>query len=142
MSSLGSIKGYLKLNSVDRVFIGLDESINPEHYLKVKEAIQKYPIRIIDVAVNDSGYLCVPPDASCLIDVRDKSDVGHMFLCDEEGDILLPPGLDDLQKVVEFAKRANREGGYNNVTRSMVIAASLCRDEFYDGFLFTKTQTM
>lgn len=137
MSNLGTIKGYLMLKSLDNIFIGINEEYDYEHYQKVKSDILKFPIRIIDIGVEDSGYLCVPPDASCLVDVRDKASVRNIFFCDEEGDILIPPGIDDMVKrMVEFTKRSMRQGGYDRIVRNMVIAASLQKGEFYDDFLF------
>lgn len=137
MSNLSNIKGYLMLKSLGDVFIGINEEYDYEHYQKVKRDLLKFPIRIIDIGVGDSGYLCVSPDASCLVDVRNKSTIRNIFFCDEEGDILIPPGIDDtVKRMAEFAKRSTRPGGYDRTIRNMVIAASLCKGEFYDGFLF------
>lgn len=133
------IKGYCILKSLDQVVIGLNPVIHRDEIEKLKSELLKNKILTIqDVAVNNSGFLCIVRDPDCLVDVRSMDSVHRYFLCDSMGDILLPPGLPEKQKFIEITKRVTRDGGYNTVIKNMVIAASLSKGEFYDDFLFTK----
>lgn len=135
---IGDIKGYCLLKSTDRCFIGYREAENPVVYSEIKMSLTRYPLRIVDVAVDDSGFLVLEPGGRALVDVRSMDDVDRYFLCDEFGGVLLPRGLLTEEKIVQSMRRMNRKGGYNDLLRKMVIAASLQKNEFNDDFLFAK----
>lgn len=135
---IGDIKGYCLLKSIDRCFIGYREAENPVVYSEIKMSLTRYPLRIVDVAVDDSGFLVLEPGGRALVDVRSMDDVDRYFLCDEFGGVLLPRGLSTKEKIVQSMRRLNRKGGYNDLLRKMVIAASLQKNEFNDDFLFAK----
>lgn len=135
---LGDIKGYCLLKSTEHCFIGYDEKFDPVGYREIKESLVGRPIRIVDVAVDNSGFLVLAPNGRALVDVRSMDDVDHYFFCDEFAGVFLPCGLSNQEKMVQYIRRMYRKGGYNDLLRKMVIAASLHKNEFNDNFLFAK----
>lgn len=81
------------------MFIGLDKDTNPEEYDKVKNSLLHTPLRIIDIAVDNSGFLILPPSANCIVDVRDMSDVDAWFECNVIDYVLIPPDKDEINKI-------------------------------------------
>lgn len=133
------LKGYCTLKSTRHVVIGLDPDLNPTEYNKLKDELDHgCLLTIVDIAVNNTGFLCFASDPGCVVDVQSMDDVYKYFYCDKFNDVLLPPGLDDTQKLIQSIKRVTRDGGYNHIIRKMVIGASLIKGEFTDDFLFTK----
>lgn len=135
---IGELKGYCLLESLDNVFIGYDKDLNPDTYEDIKKRVSESPMRIMDIGVDNSGFLCLEPLARCLVDVRSMDSVRSHFFCESHGDVLLPPGLDMIHKMTEFAKRMTRKGGYGDIVRKMVIFNSLRVGKFDDEFLFSK----
>ena len=70
----------------------------------------------------------------------DFKDVDRMFDCDSQGDVLLPKGLNEIEKMFYFGHVMSRNGGYNEIARKLVIASSLHRQEFCDDVLWQKGQ--
>lgn len=140
---IGDVKGYciIKSDCIDDLFIGLDKVIQKNAYDEVIDNIKNsVPLRIIDVAVNGSGFMCLSPKANCIIDVRNMRAVLSHFLCCEYCGVLLPKEYekcDMVTKTLHASKRLNRKGGYGDIVRKMVIVASLYKGEFTDDFLFT-----
>ena len=66
----------------------------------------------------------------------DFEDVDRMFECYRQGDVLMPLGLNEIEKLVYFSTVMSRNGGYNNMTMRMVMASSLHRQEFCDSVLW------
>lgn len=60
------------------------------------------------------------------------------FHCEVMNKVILPPNLNFMDKLLEFNKRVQRKGGYNDVIYNMVVMASLHSKEFNDKFLFQK----
>lgn len=135
---IGDNKGYCLLKSTEHCFIGYNETFDPAGYREIKESLVGRPLRIVDVAVDNSGFLVLAPNGRALVDVRSMDDVDRHFLCDEFAGVLLPCGLSPQEKMMESMRRMNRKGGYNDLLRKMVIAASLQKNEFNDNFLFAK----
>lgn len=135
---IGEVKGYCLLKSTEHCFIGYNEKFDPAGYREIEESLVGRPLRIVDVAVDNSGFLVLAPNGRALVDVRSMDDVDRHFLCDEFADVLLPCGLSPQEKMMESMRRMNRKGGYNELLRKMVIAASLQKKEFNDDFLFAK----
>lgn len=134
---IGDIKGYCILKSLDDVFVGWDRNSDPKGYEAICQRSVGTPLRILDVAVDNSGFLALDPQAVCLLDIRSMDSVSAHFLCGQYGDYLVPPGL-DIQGRMAYALRCmTRKGGYNDILRRMVIAASLHSGEFDDRFLWT-----
>ena len=124
---VGDIQGYCVLNGT-KTIIGYTGD--------PKELLMK-PLRILDVAVDNSGFIVVNPQGTAAAMV-DMEDVYEHFLCDSVSNVLIPPGLNFLQKMIEVHKRMTREGGYSSDTKKLVVAASLSKGKFYDDFLFDK----
>lgn len=66
----------------------------------------------------------------------DACDVVSKFECSLSGDVICPPNLNLVEQMVYHTKVITRQGGYNNLLRNMVIAASLHKGKFNDTFLF------
>lgn len=132
---VGDIKGFFRLKSMNSVFIGLHE--NSSNYNKVKDRIKgALFLPIIDIGINNSGFLSMEPKGECIIDIRDMNDVESYFLCEMVGEVILPPGLSTEDKAFYYSKRLNRIGGYNDIVKKMVIMNSLRSGKVDDRFLF------
>lgn len=70
----------------------------------------------------------------------DFEHVDRMFECCRQGDVLMPLGLNEMEKMVYFSTVMSRNGGYNNMLMRMVMAASLHRRDFCDSVLWQKGQ--
>jgi len=70
----------------------------------------------------------------------DFKDVDRKFECYRQGDVLMPLGLNEIEKMVYFGTVMSRNGGYNNMTMRMVMAQSLHSQEFSDSVLWMKGQ--
>ncbi|MBR1525175.1 MAG: hypothetical protein IJ640_00745 [Prevotella sp.] len=93
------------------------------------------PLVIMDVAVDNSGFLILNKQHTAMADVQ-MSDVDKYFLCEIVCGVVLPPNLTQEQKAAGVAKRVSRKGGYNHIVKNIVIAASLATGVFNDDFLF------
>lgn len=125
---LGDIRGYCVLKSTNTVkgYAG-----DP------KELLDAFVLRIVDVAVDNSGFLVLNKQGTALAMV-DMPDVQMHFLCSTFGGVILPPNLSFAEQGREFTKRVMIKGGYTNIVKSAVIATSLIENKFDDDFLFTK----
>jgi hypothetical protein len=135
---IGEVKWYCLLKKTEQCFIGYNETFDPKGYHEIKKSLVGVPLRIVDVAVDNSGFLVLDSLGRALVDVRSMDDVDRYFLCDEFGGVLIPTGLSTEEKIIQSTRRLGRKGGYNETLRKMVIAASLCKREFNDDFLFSK----
>jgi hypothetical protein len=70
----------------------------------------------------------------------DFKDVDRKFECQRQGDVLMPMGLNEMEKIMYFGYVMSRNGGYSDIAMKMVIAASLHREEFCDSVLWQKGQ--
>lgn len=122
---IGDIKGYLVLRSTDSVIYDGD----------LKDLQFPHCLRIIDVAVDNSGFLVLNPKGTALADVRNMEDVYKYFLCSEFATILCPPDISFFEQWIYAAKRAAllQSGKYD---RKMVIVESLVMGKLTDDFLF------
>lgn len=66
----------------------------------------------------------------------DKEDVYRKFECQMMADVICPPKLNTIDKLLYCSKVHARKGGYNHILKDMVIQASLFKGEFHDDFLF------
>ena len=136
---LGDIKGYCKLKSTEHCFIGYDCNVDPNVYEDIKADLMRAPyVRIVDIAVDGSGFLLLEPKGRALVDVRSMDDIERWFECRVRGEVVLPKTDDEVQLMVEMGKRLCRNGGYNRILKGMVILNSLMKEEFDDNFLFER----
>lgn len=101
----------------------------------IKDLLQPHILRILDIAVDDTGFLVLNSTGTALAMV-DKSDVDKYFLCNVCCGVICPPSMGMLEKLEFAGKRISRKGGYSKIVANMVITASLCKGEFTDSFLF------
>jgi len=102
-----------------------------------EELLKSRWLRIIDVSVDGSSFLVVNTkgtDVACV----GKEDVDRIFFCRVVGGVILPPDVKPDQILVEYIRRVTRRGGYGQIIKCMVIAASLHSGQFDDRFLFEK----
>lgn len=132
---LGDVKGYCTIKSFDDVFIAVSEDDYPELYADIKKSICA-PMRIIDIAVDKSGFLCLEPKGRCLIDVRSMTSVDKHFFCNELNNIIIPDcGEDVARRMYEYTLRMMRVPHYDMVTKAAVITKSLLEGKFCDSWL-------
>jgi hypothetical protein len=70
----------------------------------------------------------------------DYDDLIAHFQCQMVGDVLVPVGLNEIDKMLYHGLVIGRNGGYNTMVRQMVIMSSLHRREFSDNILWQKGQ--
>lgn len=92
--------------------------------------------RVMEFA-NDGGVLVVNSQASAMA-TFEKQDVYRKFECSVWGDVICPPKLNFVERMMYMAKVTTRKGGYNLLLKNMVIQASLMKGKFNDDFLFQK----
>lgn len=133
---INDVKGYCQIKRDNHAFIfGLPD--NEIESSKIKKMISDSAyLPIMDIAVNNSGFLCYGPSGT-LIDITDMKDVTAYFLCDIYADVICPKGLSTLDRMVYASKRLLRKGGYGDIIRKMVIVASLHKGKVEDNFLFS-----
>ena len=132
---LGDVKGYCTIKSYDDVFIGVSEDDYPELYADIKKSICA-PMRIIDIAVDKSGFLCLEPKGRCLIDVRSMASVDKYFFCNELNNIIIPDcGENVARQMYECTLRMMRVPNYDIFTKAAVITKSLLEGKFCDSWL-------
>ena len=136
---LGDIKGYAFIISTEDILIGYNKNIDPNGYAEIQKDIIG-PNRIIDIAVDGNGLLCLENKGRCIFQVNDMKSVKWWFKCEEVNGILLPPCGDNFRKRInELAIRmAKFNGGipYDKLTKAAVITNSFLKGEFDDSFLF------
>ena len=83
----------------------------------------------------DDCVLVLNPQGTALA-MFDKEDVRSSFKCGYSNGVVTPPGLNMMEQMMYVAKAQTRKGGYNNIVREMVIASSLHKNQFNDGFIW------
>lgn len=106
----------------------------PHHCMGPVEAYWEHPVRVMDWGV-DGSALVITAAGNAMGDFPPEA-VLRSFRCSERGHILLPQGLDVLGEMTYTGRCLSRKGGYNQMVRHMVIAASLARGAFTDDFLW------
>ena len=123
---VGDIKGYCVLRSTEHVrgYAG-----------DLKEIAWPHCLRIIDIAVDNNGFLVLNPAGTALADVYDMNDVYAYFLCEEFAGVLTPPNLPFIEK---WQYAVHRQILYTPEKRKLIIIASLAKGKLTDEFLFKK----
>jgi hypothetical protein len=93
-------------------------------------------VRVLEFA--DDGGVLVIDNKSTGIAMFEPKDVVSSFKCTMNGEVVCPPGLDILSRMVYATRATLRKGGYNHIVRELVIASSLHRGEFSDHVLWAK----
>lgn len=124
----GNIAGY--------ILIKCDAKCDYVAMLNAKEW-QGKTVRALELNDNTNTALVINSEANAM-DMIDYDDIKAKFKCSEFNDVLVPPDNDLITNMMESSMRMTRKGGYDGVVKSMVIAASLHKEEFNDDFLFQK----
>ena len=93
-------------------------------------------VRILDI--NDRNDVLVINAKATGIASFDACDVNKFFKCSECGQVITEPNLNELEKMAYMSKVMTRKGGYNEIVKCLVVAASLHRGEFCDSVLWAK----
>ena len=93
-------------------------------------------LRVLEFGVD--GCVLVINAKATAIATFDKCDIKTSFKCAEYCGVICPEGLTMVEILKYAAMRLNRKGGYGNIVKQMVIAASLNKGELTDNFLFQK----
>ena len=123
---MDKIVGFVHINKNATTCNG---ALNPNEFIGQTCAVMEFGV--------DDCVLVLNPEGTALASF-DKEDVQRSFKCGYSGGIVTPPDLDMLNQMLYVTKAQQRKGGYNNLIRNMVIAASLSKGEFSDSFLWQK----
>lgn len=95
-------------------------------------------VRVMSWANDGSGILCINPQATALATLE-NCDIERSFKCKVfSNDIIMHPDISDEDALFYRLKVLSRKGGYNDILKRMVIAASLHRGAFCDSVLWAK----
>lgn len=100
---------------------------NPNEFLGQTCAVMEFGV--------DDCVLVLNPKSTALA-MFDKEDVSASFKCGYSNGIVTPPDLNMIEQMMYVTKAQTRKGGYNYIVREMVIAASLHKNKFNDGFIW------
>lgn len=123
---MDKIVGFAHINKNATTCSG---ALNPDEFKGQTCAVMEFGV--------DDCVLVLNPQSTALA-TFDKEDVQRSFKCGFFGEVVTPPNLELIEQMNYIASVKNRKGGYSNLLRAMVIAASLSKGEFYDGFLWEK----
>lgn len=98
-------------------------------------------VRVLDWAVDGSGILAIDSQSTGLAQI-DNADISRSFKCEVFANAIIPPGLNEIDKILYYSKLTNRKGGYSDILRKMSIAIGLSKGEFDDRFLFQQPESM
>lgn len=100
---------------------------NPSEFLGQTCAVMEFGV--------DDCVLVLNPKSTALAMI-DKEDVVASFKCGYIDGVVTPPDLNMIEQMMYVTKAKMRKGGYNHIVREMVIAASLHKKQFNDGFIW------
>ena len=123
---MDQIVGFVHINKNATTCNG---ALNPNEFIGQTCAVMEFGVGDCVLVLNPQGTAVAS---------FDKEDVQRSFKCGFFAEVITPPNLSPLEQITYVTKAQNRKGGYNNLLRNMVIAASLSRGEFSDGFLWEK----
>lgn len=91
--------------------------------------------------VHDFGYddsVLVINQQGTALAMFDKIDVKTSFRCSQVNDFILPPNLNELEKMAYMSRCLERKGGYGNIVKNFVIHYSLLKGRFDDSIIWQK----
>lgn len=124
---IGDIKGYCLLKSSLDCDIIMGTKADWEN--KICSAMELNDVTQSALLIDSSGTQ---------MGMFEYKHIERMFKCDVVNGVIIPPTKDLMKGFFEASVRQSRKGGYNDIVKRMVIAASLHRQEFNDDFLFEK----
>lgn len=92
--------------------------------------------RVIEFSSN-GGVLVVNHHGTGLA-MFDKEDIGRKFECEEMGEYIFAPGMNEMTKMCYMAKVSARKGGWAPILKQMIILHSLHKGQFNDSVLWAK----
>ena len=90
--------------------------------------------RVMEFA-SDGGVMVMNREATAIA-TFDKQDLHSKFECSVENDVVCPPNLEFVEKMMYVSKVMTRKGGYHPLLKQMVIEASLHKGRFNDNLLW------
>jgi hypothetical protein len=93
-------------------------------------------VRVLEFA-RDGGVLVIDNEGTG-IGMFEPEHISRKFECTSMGEYIMPPDLDEIDKMVYVSKVATRKGGWAPILKEMVIQASLFKGVFTDSMLWAK----
>lgn len=121
---MNTIEGFVRISSKATTCNGAK---NPAEFIGKTCAVMEF--------ADDGGVLVLNPEGTALA-MFDKEDVVRSFKCTYADGVVMPPGLDVLERILYLTRVQERKGGYSPILRNMVIEASLMKGVFTDAFLW------
>lgn len=122
---LGDIIGYIIASKTAKI-----TSVAPD------SDFQGQILRVLEFGV-DNCALVINNKATALATIEPE-DIISSFKCSTQGDVICPPNLSLIDKMMYVQKATSRKGGYNYILRQMITAISLHKGEFDDSLLWSK----
>lgn len=94
------------------------------------------PVRVLEFTRN--GDVLVVDTQSTGLATFDACDIRSKFECSVMGEYIMPPGLNEIEKMIYVGKLQSRKGGWAPILKHMVIMASLHKQQYNDAFLWQK----
>jgi len=93
-------------------------------------------VRVIEFGL-DGSVLVIDKEGTG-IGMFEKEDVVRKFECTTMGEYIMPPGLNEMERMVYMNRVMTRKGGWAPILKEMVIQASLSKGVFNDSMLWAK----
>ena len=94
--------------------------------------IAKFAGKICKVInIRDSSFLVMDQDSN-MTAIFKAFDVLHHFKCSTFGQYILPVDCSERDRLKYISKYLTKKGGYNFITKKLIIRASLNHGQFYD----------
>jgi hypothetical protein len=93
-------------------------------------------VRVLEFA-QEGGVLVINNDATGIA-MFDSDVILRKFECTTMGEYIMPPGLNEIQKMEYMTRLMVRKGGWSPILKEMVIQASLFKGKFIDSMLWAK----
>jgi hypothetical protein len=123
---MNNIVGYVQIKKDAIICKGAE---NPKEFIGEVCAVMEFGY--------DGCVMVFNPKFTALA-MFDKEDIQSSFKCGYSNGVVTPPGLNMIEQMMYVSRAQTRKGGYNNILKQMVIAASLHKNQFNDGFLWQK----
>jgi hypothetical protein len=98
------------------------------------------PLRAVEINENTGSVLVISPCGTGMA-MFDTDSLKSYFHSTEVGDVLVPPNLDLIERMIYHGLVISRNGGYSPILKQMVIMQSLHKGEFDDSVLWAKGQS-
>ena len=117
-------------------FCILKSEVDTDPIMPAPQGWANKPIRVLEF--DKYGGVLALDNSATAMGMFDKEHITHSFKCGILGDIICPPDLNEIDKMMYTGRIMSRKGGYDPVLKHIVIGASLHSGEFNDSMLWQK----